>query len=1034
MKINFTQVFSQTFQLLILMILWLSQSHGEVSFNREILPILSDKCFHCHGQDASHRKAKLRLDTFEDATKFKDGLAAIVPGQPEQSLVFELIQTRDQDDIMPPLKTGKSLTKKEIQLIRTWILEGAKYEKHWAFIPPKKETLPTVKNPSWAKHPIDHFVLAKLEKNGLTPSKTADAQTLVRRLYLDLTGSLPDWKKVQAFKADPSAEHYEKIVDELLASDAYAERMTMVWLDAARYSDSDGFQQDKTRNNWPWKDWVIKAYKNNMPFDQFTIEQLAGDLLPNASAHQILATSFNRHHMTNGEGGRDPEESRIDYVMDRVNTLGTTFLGLTLGCAQCHDHKFDPVSQKEYYQLNAFFNSIDEDGRAGKGAKPYLKYNTTLPSESLGEAEAWHRKMKQQQDKLTQEKMQSFEAWLKQKQQLIEFQPEFSSWKTVKAKRLNTTNGSQLQQLSDGNFFASGKNPKHEDHIIVTQPEFKHITGLRLGVKPHPENTDGRFSASETGHTIITNLKVFNRSVDTGIQKSISLKSVVASYEPKGKKGRKYGPAKGLLDDDPRTGWSSLGSDNIEQRMVIEFETPEPITTDSEIVIELRHRSLNGHESCRHFSLELTNEFGTTLKKIKATPSESLAALNGDISKLTPETLTEFKEEYLSSIPEIRIARQHTAHAQSAVNTYKNYSKPQNVMVMKEREKPRDTHLLIRGEWDKKGEVVSPGVPERILTWPANAPVNRLGLAKWIVDKNHPLTARVAINRYWQMMFGTGLVRTPEDFGLQGNIPVYSNILDWLAVDFMENNWNVKKILKSIVMSQTYQQSSYSNPVLQERDPENLFLARAPRFRMPSWMIRDTLLKSSDLLTERLGGPPVYPYQPAGAWKDSTMGRFTYKISPGKDAYRKSLYTFWRRSVGPTNMFDSSKRRNCSTRTVRTNTPLHALNLMNDETYLESARLLSKQALATGEKPEQRLQYLATHVLSRELNKKELSILKEQLEKNLQYFQQQPQAAEDLLLIGQMQPGSGSSSAQDVAAYLMVAQTIMNLDEAITRE
>lgn len=1006
---------------------------SEVSFNREILPILSDKCFHCHGQDASHRKAKLRLDLFEEATQEKDGFAAIVPGHPEKSLAFELIQTKDQDDIMPPVKTGKSLTQKEIELIKTWISEGAKYEKHWAFIPPIKEPLPTVKNKDWVQHPIDHYVLAKVEKNGLKPSPKADPKTLIRRLYLDLTATLPPWKTVQAFVEDPSPQHYEKIVDGLLASDAYAERMTMVWLDAARYSDSDGFQVDSTRNNWPWKDWVIQAYKNNMPFDQFTLEQLAGDLLPSASANQILATSFNRHHMTNGEGGRDPEESRIDYVMDRVNTLGTTWLGLTLGCAQCHDHKFDPVSQKEYYQLNAFFNSIDEDGRAGGGAKPYMSYKANISEQALKDAETWYQKMSEHESELKKEKLKSFAPWLQNKSKLIQSQPDFKSWQTVQVKRLKTSNGSQLRQLPSGDFIVSGDNPMHEDHIVVTQPDFDFITGLRLNIKPHPDNTQGGFSKSEDGHFLLTNLKVFERSISTGIQKSVALKSAIASYDKK-VKGKKYGPAKGVLDDDPRTGWASNGAEFKDLTMLVQFENPTSIDKYTEIVIELRHRSTDGHESCRHFSLELTNEFGHTLTKLKATPSEVLANLNGDISKLSPETLEEFKEEYLSSLPEIKIAREKSAHARAAVSAYSNFSKPQNVMVMKERDKPRDTHLLLRGEWDKKGEVVQPGIPKRLSPWPEGAPRNRLGLAKWIVDRNNPLTARVAVNRYWQMIFGTGLVRTPEDFGLQGNIPVYSELLDWLAVEFMKSNWNVKHTLKNIVMSQTYQQSSTSSPKLQQKDPENLLLSRAPRFRMPSWMIRDTLLDASDILTDRVGGPPVYPYQPAGAWKDSTMGRFTYKVSPGKDAYRKSLYTFWRRSVGPTNMFDSSKRRNCSTRTVRTNTPLHALNLMNDENYLESARHLAKQALANVQQTEQRIQYLATHVLCRELKPRELSILKQQLDKNFSYFDQSPQAADDLLQIGQMEPGQGKHPARDVAAYLMIAQTIMNLDEAITRE
>ena len=1009
-----------------------SLSAEELSFNEQILPILSDKCFHCHGPDEKHRKAKLRLDTFEGAvSKNKKGRAAIVPGKPENSLLVELIHTADEDDIMPPEDTGKKLSKEEIGLLTRWVKEGAKYERHWAFTEAVKAKLPQVRQSDWPLKDFDYFILNKLEKKDLSPAKDAAAHTLIRRLHLDLTGLPPDPETVKSFTADPGKAHFEKIVDRLLAGDAYAERMAMVWMDAARYSDSDGFQQDKTRDNWPWKDWVINAYKNNMPFDRFTREQIAGDLIPKASDGQILATSFNRHHMTNGEGGRDPEESRIDYVMDRVNTLGTVWLGMTLGCAQCHTHKFDPVTQKEYYQMNAFFNSVDEDGKAGPGAKPLLDISPKLNGQGLKDAEEWLAQTKDRENALTAEKMKGFDAWLSSKAHKIKMAENFSSWQPVNATALKTIAGAVLEQRTAGEFIVSGKNSRHEDYTISTDSNLKHLTGLKIKVKDLENEKNAKDKES---YAILTNLKVFSRSKSTGIQKSLKLKSAKASYEVKSKNWKKYGPVKGILDDDPRTGWTSAeakpGSELI---IVAELEDAERLDEDREIVIELRHRSLAGFKNIRHFELFLTGEYGYTAQKLGASASETLAKLKGDVNKISAQDRKEFKEEFLTAIPEVVSAREETAEAMNNVRYYKDAAGKKKVMVMKQRQQERKTHVLIRGEWDKKGEVVSPGVPEDIAAWPKGFSKDRLGLAEWLINRKNPLTARVTVNRYWQMIFGTGLVRTPEDFGLQGERPVHPKVLGWLAVEFMEKNWDIKHILKTIVMSRTYRMSSYANSKMIEEDPENRLLSRAPRYRIPSWMIRDSILKSSGLLTERTGGPPVFPFQPDGAWKDSTMGRFTYRVSPGKDAYRRSLYTFWRRSVGPTNMFDSSKRRNCAIRVIRTNTPLHALNLMNDSAYVEAARHLAMNSMKKSTLTEQ-IDQMALQVLARQMTGEEKAFLEEQYNESIKSFQSDLTAARQLLDIGQIDKGANGRNPAQLAALLCIAQTILNLDEAINRE
>ena len=1014
----------------------LSLRAEELSFNEQILPILSDKCFHCHGPDDKHRKAKLRLDTFEGAIKKnKKGKAAIVPGKPAESLLVKLIKTDDEDDIMPPEDTGKQLTKEEISLLTRWVKEGAKYEKHWAFTEVKKAQTPSVKNKDWPQQGFDHFVLAKMEKKGLAPNKDAAPHTLIRRVHLDLTGLPPKPEIVKAFVANPSEKHFEKIVDGLLASDAYAERMAMVWMDASRYSDSDGFQQDKTRESWPWKDWVIKAYKNNMPFDQFTIEQLAGDLLPNPTNEQKLATAFNRHHMTNGEGGRDPEESRIDYVMDRVNTVGTVWMGLTLGCAQCHTHKFDPVTQKEYYQMNAFFNSIDEDGKAGMAAKPYLSYTPKLSGKGLKDAEDWLALVKDKENQIITEAMKDFDQWLSRKAHKVVSNKNFSSWKKVHSTKLKTNDGAILEQLSPGEFIVSGKNSRHEDYTINTSPNLKQITGVRLKIKSDENNTNAAFSKDKDGHVILTNFKFFVRSKSTGTQQSLSFAGAKASYEKSGKGWKKYGPVKGILDDDPRTGWTSTGSKpEDEHTIVINLKKAVYLDDDKEVIIELRHRSLAGHKNIRRFSLELTDEFGSTPKTLGETASERLAKLNGNTNKISTKDRSIFKDEFLYALPHVVAAKNETRSAHSSVGYYKNSAKKKKVMTMQERKEPRKTHVLLRGVWNKKGEEVKPGALEDLLAWPKGLKKDRLGLAKWLINKQHPLTARVTVNRYWQMIFGRGLVRTPEDFGLQGERPTHTKALDWLAAEFMENDWNVKHIIKTIVMSRTYKLSSLASKELIVQDPENRLLARAPRYRMPSWMIRDSILKSADVLTERTFGPPVFPFQPLGAWKDSTMGRFTYKVSPGKDAYRRSLYTFWRRSVGPTNMFDNSKRRNCSIRAVRTNTPLHALNLMNDSAYVEAAGLLARQSMKSAKSLESRINHMTFRVISRKASKEEINFLTEQYEESLKIFETNTDEAKELLSIGQFQNGAGKQNPAELAALFCLAQTILNLDEAINRE
>lgn len=1007
-------------------------SHGnEIDFQRDIRPILSNACFHCHGPDESSREADLRLD--------QKGTAEAVLGQDAASSeLVRRIRSDDPDEVMPPPDSAKSLSMPQIELLARWVDAGADWPEHWAFVSPEKAGVPdSVGNDPWLVKPFDGFVLEKLRSANLAPSPEANRFTLIRRLTFDITGLPPSWEEVESFVTDDRPDAYERLVDRLLASKHFGERMAMDWLDAARYADTDGYQADSTRTNWPWRDWVVNAFNENMPFDQFTIEQFAGDLIPNASPDQILATCFHRNHMTNGEGGRDPEESRVDYVIDRVNTMGTVWLGLTLGCTQCHSHKYDPISHAEYYQLNAFFNSIDEDGKAGGGAKPFYEYKSdnlkaTLEA-GLADSEAWLKKIESQREAVESAALGEFDNWISQQQKRISKQTPFSSWHRPTVQSIRTTHGGKLAQGDDGELVASGVNARHEDYQIDIRPPLARITGMRLTVLPNNEN--GKLASSDDGHFILTNMKLNVATDESSQVREIEVSSAVADYE-KEKTGRSYGPIKTVLDDDPRSGWTSMGTDPTQQRVaVFGFEKPITLNNREYVALEFRHRSLKGHANMRRFIVEFTDEVGPTLQALQQTPLEQLAE-GGPFSELEADVQAGLRSQFLAGQPEVLRARAARDRAKSRLNTYTDTDKTVRVMVLAERKEMRDTHVLERGVWDKKGASVDRGVPAALPPLRMNDTKprpNRLDLARWIVAPDNPLTARVYVNRIWQMMFGRGLVRTPEDFGLQGESPTHPRLLDWLAVEFMDSGWNVKHLIKQIAMSAAYRQSSDISPDLLSSDPQNRLLARNGRFRLPSWMIRDAALRSSGQLAARMGGPPVYPFQPPGAWSDATMGRFHYQPSVGSDRYRRSLYTFWRRSVAPTGMFDASKRRNCEVRSVRTNTPLHALTLLNDETYVEATRALAINAMNMHEEPTERIDEMFRAVLSRNIEDIELEVLLEQLEHVHTEFENAPRSASELLNVGQANVPQ-HFDAVELATYATIASTIMNLDEAITRE
>lgn len=823
-------------------------AEDRIEFNRDIRPILSDKCFYCHGQDANKRQADLRLDNREAAL----AAGAIVPGDLSASVLVERINSTDPEMVMPPADSNRVLTAEHKKILERWIAQGASYETHWAYVPPTRPMPSAVKNEAWVRNPIDRFVLAKLEQAGFSPNPEADRATLIKRLSIDLTGLPPQPDEVDAFVADSDPEAYEKLVDRLMQSRHYGERMALPWLDAARYADSNGFQQDGDTWQWIWRDWVVKALNDDLPFDQFTTWQLAGDLLPDATTEQKIASGFNRNHLLNGEGGAIAEEQRFVILFDRIDTTATNWLGLTMACAQCHDHKFDPITKKDYYSLLDAFNRVPETGTPQRQsarirvAAPFIELPTEENKAKLAELE---KAMKDLQD----EARPVIDA-------------AFLAWRT--------------------GLFADGEPADGKDLPRNLTPLLR---------KPEAERSDADKASIENQ---------LRRFFDDNVK----------------------GPVVAGLPQ------------------VVKFEA-----------------------------------------------------------------------------------------ARRAYEEYKGDQIPR-VMLMSDAQ-PRETHILDRGEYLKPLEKVSFATPAFLPPLPKDAPLNRLGLAQWLMAPEHPLTARVQVNRMWQYYFGAGLVKSAEDFGVQSEYPLHKDLLDWLAVEFREGGWSMKKMHRLIVTSATYRQSGRMTEEHRQRDLENRLYARASRFRMPAMILRDWALASSGLLDDRIGGLPVYPYQPDAVWEPLAITKerdFTYPASTGRDLYRRSLYTFWRRTVGPANMFDSSNRQACRVRLATTSTPLHALTTLNDPTWVEAARVLAAMCLQKDGALDEQLTLAFRRVCSRVPTERDLAHLHRAYERQLAIYQADTEAAKALLAVGEKARDESLDVAQH-AALTAVCLGILNLDEALNR-
>ena len=908
---------------LLLMSLLLSAnlSAEEISFNDHVRPILADRCYHCHGPDAKEIKGKLQLHTFEHATqervyKTKSGRerrrdAAIIPGKPEESIVWERIATDDEDEIMPPLdSSAKQLTADEKAILKKWIEQGANFEKHWAFVAPQKSAVNPKKN-AWCKNGIDNHVINKLDELKLKPNKEASKETLIRRLSLDLRGLPPSIQEIDAYLADKKPGAYERLVDSFLADKSYGERMAVEWLDVASYGDTQGLFEDGARSMWPWRDWVVNALNENKPFDEFITEQVAGDLLPNPSRDQIVATGFYRNNPVSNEGGIIDEEYLIQYAGDRVRTTSVAFLGMSLDCASCHDHKYDPLSQKNFYEMSAFFRSIDENGKVGKKeAKPFI----ALPS----------KQQEAQKKKLTKEI-----ADLKKR---VEKEGEAPS--------------AQISQVKKVKIFRSDSSP-----IILNSVSFIAYEGKSPKLKASKKNVKLKGLLVE-GNKKQIRVNGNKASIEFEFEKAFDFKGFELKTTKKNIRFLK----------DLRVEYYDEGDKLVSSDRVFKSAESVVIKPKSEAFV----KSLKGLAEAEKALTKLENEIPTTL-------------------------------------------------------------------VMKELAKPRKTHLLERGSYENKGEEVFPGVPESILAFEESYPRNRIGLAKWLTDKRNPLTARVTINRYWQLLFGRGIVRTAEDFGLQGELPSNQALLDYLAVEFVESGWDLKSMIKQMVMSATYRQSSVQDSQKVKVDGDNKYSSYSNRRRLDAEFLRDNALTISGLLVDKKGGKPVYPYQPAGLWKEK--GNKTFKQDTGENLYRKTVYTFWKRTVPhPSSIvFDATDRTTCVARRRPTNTPLQALVTLNDVQYVEAARALAQRMmLEGGSQLESRLVYGWRLATSRKPTKAELELMKAEYEYRYKSYKGQAEQVKQILDVGES-PQVKSLDKTELASLMSIAQIILNLDESITR-
>ncbi len=999
-----------------------------VDFARDIEPILIKRCSECHGPDK--QKSNLRLDSRAAAILAgKSGERALVPGQPEASELLKRITATDPDDVMPP--KGARLTDREVAALRQWIQEGATWpevdaRRHWSFVQPARPALPATTHERWVRNEIDRFVLARLEKEGLSPQAEADRYTLVRRLSLDLTGLPPTWNEVQAFVNDTSPEAYEKLVDRLLASPHYGEHMARGWLDLARYADSNGYQVDLARSIWPYREWVINAFNRNQPFDQFTIDQLAGDLLPEPTLAQKIATGFNRNTKLNDEGGGDEEEYRVKAVKDRVASVGTAWLGLTLNCAECHTHKYDPISHDEYYQFYAFFNNTTDGGNYN--VAPTIE----VPKPDLSDSQKYITNQLELTKLGLAAAEQNLPAEQKQWEKLVAKKGDV--WRVLNLTNAFSNGGSSYTNLPDGSLLGFGVNPIYDTITVDADIDLTGVTAVLLEVLPDPslpKNGPGRWGSS--GNFILDefSLSAVPKSGPRSAETNLVFAKATADW------AQRYYRAEHAIDRNPKTGWAIGPQFGQRHFLIAELKNPAGYKGGSRL--SFRFDQYHGSSHCiGRFRLSITTEKNPAA--LWPVPPDLRQIVATKASRRTPEQGQQLAAFYRQASPTIRDLEREQFRLEQRV---KELASPKSTtLVLKERSepKPRPSYVHLRGDFLTKGKEVSAGVPAIFPPLPTDQPTNRLALAKWLVDPANPLTARVTVNRFWERYFGTGLVKTSEDFGRQGEAPSHPELIDWLATEFIRTGWDVKAMQKLIVMSAAYRQDATTDAVRQEKDFYNRLLSRGPRFRMDAEMIRDHALAVSGLLNPKVGGPSVYPVQVPNLWKEigflrPEIGMDEWPASEGPDLYRRAVYTFWRRvCTYPTlATFDAPSREVCVSRRPRSNTPLQALAALNEPTLLEAARVFAQRVLTEGGKDaETQLDFAFRTCLGRAPTKLERTRLLTFLDQQMKSFRRDSLAAETLTNVGTAQR-SATLDARKLAAWMMVANVLFNLDETLTK-
>lgn len=1016
-------------------------SAQKVDFQRDIRPILNENCFACHGFDEHARKADLRLDTAESAHAEREGVVAFQPGKPDESEAWSRIVSDEPDLRMPPPRSKKVLSDSDKAKLKAWIEQGASYAGLWSFTPPTRANVPNVDGNS-NPNPIDAFVRARLVKEGLKPSPQADRYALIRRLALDLNGLPPSAAETEAFVRDDDPRAYERLVDRLLDSPHFGEKLALAWLDSARYADTNGFSIDGGRHMWLWRDWVIQAFNDNKPYNRFLIEQIAGDLLPGRTEADLIATGFQRNNMVTHEGGTIPEENLVNYNADRVKTLGEAVLGLTLGCAQCHSHKFDPITHRDYYQMFAFFNTLPDrglDGNAGVNPGPSVAARTVLKTDELPELKG---RIASLEAKLAQPDATILAAWEAREQERLARRGHGFAAHPIRLRKVSTPNRGAGFEVEDERFVnIRGLGDLGAIDVSSELPDVKGpITAVRVIVHPQPDLPGGGYGSGRPvgtprdakefrGTFIITSVSNSAESIpadQVDLHQLMEVRHVTASswdarFEPSG-----------VIDPRGHDGWSPDPGAQGPVCLTINFAEPIQAADTPYLTTQLNFGYGQNLVAGRLELQAITGEDDGTA--LPAAVLEALARPSESRSESDRAALWKYAASHASELERTRIDLAN-ARERAAVLT-----EPFTVMVMAVAEKPRATFILNRGDYSQPTDKVDAGVPAALPPLPAGVPADRLALARWVVAPENPLTSRVAVNRIWQMLFGTGLVATPADLGSQGEMPSHPELLDWLAVEFRERDWDVKALVRRIVTSETYRQTSKATPEAIEHDPANRLLARGPRFRLPAELIRDSALKTSGLLVSRIGGPSVNPYTPGDPWREishygSTPATSqTFVQDHGEKLYRRSLYTYWKRTSPPPSLtaFDAPNRETCTVGRPVTNTPLQALVTLNDPQFVEAARGFAGRLLGHPGNDRERLVWGVLEALSRPADDAEITVLTRVLDRERKRFSNDEAAAQAFLTIGESPIPDGANPCE-LAAWSQVATLLLNLSEFITR-